>query len=132
MTAAQSSLAFGGPHRLPAYAAAFAAGLLVAIAGLAISARPITEPAPLAIAPAAQAPVATITGADQLNAYMQSLLDRHAQAVASADPYWTLTYAEGERHYIQPSQRGSELYLLAQRQRAAGLPRHRLGGPHRD
>jgi len=64
------------------------AGLVLAIVGVAMSARPITEPAPLAISafPPVAAPerAVTITGAQEANAYMQSLENRWAQGQAAS------------------------------------------------
>ena len=64
------------------------AGLVLAIVGVAMSARPITEPAPLAISafPPVAAPerAVTISGAQEANAYMQSLENRWAQGQAAS------------------------------------------------
>ncbi len=130
MTAAQNTLSLAGPNRFAGYLAVAAAGLLVAVVGLAISARPITEsaslaypPHPVIVVPTTIKPsepasayidmlnakgaavkraaelaaldlsqvkginlhdaaivVPAVSGSDQANAYMQFLLQRHADA----------------------------------------------------
>ena len=45
MTAAQTSIPFKGSHRLSGPLAIVAAGLIVAVGGIAISARPVAAPA---------------------------------------------------------------------------------------
>ena len=43
----------------------------------------------------------------------------------------TITPSEQANAYLQSELRKHELYVQAQKLRAAGLPPHRLGGPHR-
>ncbi len=89
MTAAQNTIAFGAPNRFATYATAVAAGLLVVVVGIAISARPIAEPQSLAKPdrPVISVPT-TIAPNEQADAYLSML---NAKA---ADP---AIIASGER-----------------------------------
>jgi hypothetical protein len=94
MTAAQNTISFGAPNRLATYAAAVAAGLLVAVLGVAISARPAVAPASLA-GPAQATTVvpSTIASRDQASAYIDSLIAK------AADPA-TIASSEQASAYI--------------------------------
>ncbi len=124
MTAAQNTIAFGAPNRFATYAAAVAAGLLVAVIGVAISARPIAEPQSLAkpdrpviavsttIAPNEQADAyfgqltakaadpAIIASGEQASAYIDSLNAKAADPaiIASGEQASAYIQFELQRH----------------------------------
>ena len=79
MTAAQNTIALKGSPAWGGLLAAAVVALIIAIIGIAISVRPVAAPA-RAVSTGAGS-VVTITGAQQAEAYMTSLLDLHNRAV---------------------------------------------------
>ncbi len=88
MTAAQGTLTLRAPNRWATYAAAVAAGLLVAVIGIAISARPIAEPQSLAYPnhPVVIVPTTSVSNAP-FDAYMAKLNAKAASAKATNEPF---------------------------------------------
>ena len=72
MTAAQTSIPFKGSHRLSGPLAIVAAGLIVAVVGVAISARPVAAPA-------------SVTGVNSAPLTLQR--DEHAMGVNWTAPH---------------------------------------------
>ena len=148
MTAAQTTISAKGSQRLAGLLVASSAGVILAVAAIAISARPVAEPAtgagagaavaPKVAAPAfhdrhrtmpqstqaadaylqsiadhhylgigysddaaasASVPAVPLTGPEQADKYIQSLLDKHDQAVAAAaaDAY---LQSIADHHYL--------------------------------
>jgi hypothetical protein len=101
MTAAQNTIAFGAPNRFATLAAAVAAGLLVAVIGVAISARPIAEPQSLAQPDGPAVIVATTTASNvQADAYLDMLNAKAADPaiIASGDQASAYIQFELQRH----------------------------------
>ena len=120
MTAAQTTISAKGSPRLAGLLVASSAGLVLAVAAVAISARPVAAPATGAGAGAAVAPkVAAPAFHDRhrtlpqtnraANIYLQSLADRHYQTirwtddVAASSPVQAATISGAEQAdiYIQ-------------------------------
>ena len=95
MTAAQNTIAFGAPNRFATYATAVAAGLLVIVVGIAISARPIAEPQSLAKPdrPVISVPT-TIAPNEQADAYLGMLNAKAADPAIIASSVQASAYID--------------------------------------
>ena len=91
MTAAQGTIQWGGSNRLAGFAAAAAAGLVVAVIGVAISARPVDVTASVA----GPAGASTLSAAQQSSLYMQDLLQKAQVRTIAPNPYLEEVFPQG-------------------------------------
>ena len=101
MTAAQNTIQWGGSHRLAGLAAAAAAGLVVAVVGVAISARPVDAPA----SAAGPATTQTLAPSQSSGLTLDEILSRaHAPAyVPSTSSYLEEIFPQGQAPAFAPS-----------------------------
>jgi hypothetical protein len=84
MTTAQNTIQWGGSNRLVGFAAAATAGLIVAVVGVAISARPVVAPAAVpAPAPAPALMIIPIDPSLRADTHSEALRLKAAQAEAA-------------------------------------------------
>ena len=158
MTAAQNTAAWGGQHRFVGFTAAAIAGLTVAVIGVAIAARPLTESS-VARIPGQALDAHPAKAADQdasltvgLEPHPAKAADQDASLTAASEPRpatggfylpspaqtadaaVAITGFDEFNAYLDSLIRKAEaarLAKLAQLQRAAALDPNRFGGPHR-
>lgn len=129
MTAAQNTTTFAAPNRFATLAAAVAAGLLVAVIGVAISARPIAEPQSVGQPGRPAVTVPTTVRNEQAEAYFEMLEAKAADPaiIASgerASAYIDSLKAKAADPAIIASGEEASAYMQFELQRAAGAAGH--------